>query len=58
MYNLKTIKDVYNKYSGRFADPGDRNRFMSCQEFTDLVDTLQILADAKPNDTPKRQKGK
>ena len=55
MYNFKKIKDVYNKYSGRFADPDDRNRFMSCPEFTDLVDTLQILADAKPNDTLKRQ---
>ena len=58
LYNLKTIKDVYNRYSGRFADPGDKTRYMSCPEFIELIDTLQILADAKQNDTPKKQRGK
>ena len=32
-YNLTVLRDIYSSYSGKFATPGDRNRFMSCIEF-------------------------
>ena len=47
VYCMKTVKDIYGKYSGKFALPGDKAKFMSCIEFVDLIDQLGILADAK-----------
>ena len=61
LYNMKTIKDIFGKYSGKFALPGDKMKCMSCIEFVDLIDQLRILADTKEKEAAKKaqeRKGK
>ena len=62
LYNMKTIKDIFGKYSGKFSLPGDKMKCMSCIEFVELIDQLRILADTKEKEAPAKkaqeQKGK
>ena len=55
---MKTIKDIFGKYSGKFALPGDKIKYMSCIEFVDLIDQLRILADTKEKEAKKAQERK
>ena len=52
---MKTIKDIFGKYSGKFALPGDKIKYMSCIEFVDLIDQLRILADTKEKEAPAKK---
>lgn len=55
LYCMKTIKDIFGKFSGKFALPGDKVKFMSCIEFVELIDQLRILADTKEKEAPAKK---
>lgn len=40
-YNIEMILDIYHKYTGRFSK--SRVKYMSCPEFIDLVEQLDIF---------------
>ena len=43
--NLKLLKDIYKKYSGKYSTPGDRVKFMSTIEFVQLIEPLGIIKE-------------
>ena len=43
-FGLKTLKEVYKLFSGKFANPG-APKFMSTVEFTEMINEMYIYSD-------------
>jgi hypothetical protein len=42
--SLKSLKDLYSKFSGKYALPG-APKYMSLEEFVDLISTSGVVDD-------------
>ena len=40
---MKIVKDIFEAYSGKFNNPGDKKKFMRASEFFTLIENLNII---------------
>lgn len=50
----KIWREVYGVFSGKFGAPGDKITYMSCIEFVELVDTLQVVVEKQAETSPQK----